>query len=130
MAEEECFFADSQTYELGMGRLSRVAGETFLDWLSLPSELRCLDVGCGTGSFTELLLNRTAPSAISAIDPSAGQITFAKRKPWAGRVDFQAVDEAMRSINYDGYIVLETPVGDDPAADNARNLDFIRKLGV
>ena len=47
-----------------------------------------------------------------------------------GRVDFQAVDEAMRSINYDGYIVLETPVGDDPAADNARNLDFIRKLGV
>ena len=69
MAEEENFFADSQTYELGMGRLSRVAGETFLDWLSLPSGLRILDVGCGTGSFTELLLNRTAPSAISAIDP-------------------------------------------------------------
>ena len=47
-----------------------------------------------------------------------------------GRVDFQSVDEAMRSIKYDGYIVLETPVGDDPAADNAANLEFIRKLGV
>ncbi len=48
-----------------------------------------------------------------------------------GRVDFQAVDEAMREIGYDGYIVLETPVSeDDPAADNARNLAFVRKLGV
>ncbi|MDP6042676.1 MAG: sugar phosphate isomerase/epimerase family protein [Candidatus Latescibacteria bacterium] len=47
-----------------------------------------------------------------------------------GRVDFDAVDAAMREIGYDGYIVLETPVGDDPNADNAKNLAFIRKLGV
>ena len=46
-----------------------------------------------------------------------------------GRVDFAAVDAAMRQIKYDGYIVLETPVGDDPKADNARNLAFIRQLG-
>ena len=92
MAEEENFFADSQTYELGMGRLSRVAGEAFLDWLSLPSGLRCLDVGCGTGSFTKLLLDRTAPSAVSAIDPSEGQVAFAKRKSWASRVDLRVGD--------------------------------------
>lgn len=47
-----------------------------------------------------------------------------------GRVDFADVDAAMREIGYDGWIVLETPVGDDPAADNAKNLAFIRKLGV
>ncbi len=92
MAEEESFFADSRTYELGMGRLSRVAGEVFLDWLSLPSGLRCLDVGCGTGSFTKLLLDRTAPSAVSAIDPSEGQVAFAKRKSWASRVDLRVGD--------------------------------------
>ena len=47
-----------------------------------------------------------------------------------GRVDFDSVDAAMREIGYDGYIVLETPVGDDPNADNAKNLAFIQKLGV
>ena len=46
-----------------------------------------------------------------------------------GGVDFKGVDAAMREIGYDGYIVLETPVGDDPRADNAFNLAFIKKLG-
>ena len=47
-----------------------------------------------------------------------------------GRVDFDSVDAAMREIGYDGYIVLETPSGDDPNADHAKNLAFIKKLGV
>ncbi|MBN1674177.1 MAG: sugar phosphate isomerase/epimerase [Kiritimatiellae bacterium] len=46
-----------------------------------------------------------------------------------GKVDFDAVDAAMRDIRYDGYIVLETPAGDDPKAAHARNLAFVRKLG-
>jgi len=46
-----------------------------------------------------------------------------------GRVDFDGVDAAMREISYDGWIVLETPTGDDPSAANARNLAFVRKLG-
>jgi SAM-dependent methyltransferase len=92
MAEEKNFFADSAAYELGMGRLSRVAGEAFLDWLSLPSGLRILDVGCGTGSFTELLLDRTAPGAVCAIDPSESQVAFARRKPWPGDVTIRTGD--------------------------------------
>jgi sugar phosphate isomerase/epimerase len=47
-----------------------------------------------------------------------------------GTVDFEAVDGAMRAIAYDGWIVLETPVGDDPAASNAANLAFIRRFGA
>jgi ubiquinone/menaquinone biosynthesis C-methylase UbiE len=43
-----------------MGRWNRGAGEAFLDWLSLPNGLRWLDVGCGTGAFTELVLDRNA----------------------------------------------------------------------
>ncbi|MFT5439469.1 MAG: ubiquinone/menaquinone biosynthesis C-methylase UbiE [Alphaproteobacteria bacterium] len=101
MAEEKNFFADSEAYERSMGRLSRVAGEAFLDWLSLPSGLRCLDVGCGTGSFTELWLDRNAPSAMYAIDPSEGQIALAKGKPWASRVDLRVGD------------AMSLPFGDD-----------------
>jgi ubiquinone/menaquinone biosynthesis C-methylase UbiE len=101
MAEAKDFFADSAAYELGMGRCSRIAGKSFLDWLSLPDGLRWLDVGCGTGSFTELVLDRNAPGAISAIDPSEGQIAFANGKPWAGRVDFRQGD------------AMSMPFGDD-----------------
>lgn len=92
MSEAKNFFADSAAYELAMGRCSRVAGKMFLEWLSLPDGLKWLDVGCGTGSFTELVLDRNAPSAIIAIDPSEGQIEFAKGKPWAGAVDFRQGD--------------------------------------
>ena len=47
-----------------------------------------------------------------------------------GRVNFDSVDAAIREIGYDGWIVLETPTGDDPMAANAQNLAFIRKLGI
>ena len=40
---------------------SRFAGEVFLDWLAPPSSLRWIDIGCGTGAFTELLVERCAP---------------------------------------------------------------------
>jgi len=92
MAEAKNFFADSAMYDKAMGRCSRVAGKIFLDWMDLPSGLRWLDVGCGTGSFTELVLDRNAPDIITSIDPSEGQIAFAKGKPWAGRVDFRQGD--------------------------------------
>ncbi len=45
-----------------------------------------------------------------------------------GKVDFKGVSDAIREISYDGYIVLETPTGDDPNAANAQNLEFIKKL--
>jgi len=61
MTETASFFADGQAYERLMGRWSRAAGELFLDWLSLPKGLKWLDVGCGTGAFTELVIPRTSP---------------------------------------------------------------------
>ena len=45
-----------------------------------------------------------------------------------GKVDFKGVSDAIREIGYDGYIVLETPTGDDPNAANAQNLAFIKNL--
>jgi SAM-dependent methyltransferase len=88
MAEAPSFFTDGQAYERLMGRWSRAAGEIFLDWLSLPAGLNWLDVGCGTGAFTELIVERVAPSHVSAIDPAEDQIAYARTRPAAAKVSF------------------------------------------
>ena len=49
-------FDDGAAYERYMGKWSQLAGETFLDWLAPKSGLRWLDVGCGNGAFTEMLV--------------------------------------------------------------------------
>lgn len=92
MAAAENFFSDGEAYEISMGRWSRVAGKEFLDWLSLPSGLRWLDVGCGTGAFTELVRDLSAPSAVSGVDPSEDQIAFARGRPRASCVDYRLGD--------------------------------------
>ena len=89
MTETKSFFTDGVAYERMMGRWSRAAGESFLDWLKLPPNLRWADIGCGTGAFTQLLLARAAPREVRAIDPSADQIAFARTTPAGKTVDFQ-----------------------------------------
>ncbi len=45
-----------------------------------------------------------------------------------GKLDFPAIFAAIRKTGYDGYLILETEAGDDPAANAARNLSFVRSL--
>lgn len=75
-----------------MGRWSRAVGETFLDWLALPKRLSWLDVGCGTGTFTELVIDRCVPSSMCAIDPSESQINYGRSGPVANHVSFRTGD--------------------------------------
>ena len=92
MAETRNPYIDGEAYEQCTGQWSRAAGEIFLDWLSIPGDLRWLDVGCGTGVLTDLIHQRCAPRVIRAIDPSADQIKFAKSRPSAGKVDYRIAD--------------------------------------
>jgi SAM-dependent methyltransferase len=85
MAEQKIRFDDGAAYERAMGTWSRLAGEIFLDWLAPPLGLRWIDVGCGNGAFTELLVERCAPVEVQGIDPSEGQLAFARTRP-ASRV--------------------------------------------
>jgi sugar phosphate isomerase/epimerase len=45
-----------------------------------------------------------------------------------GKLCFPELVATMRKIGFDGYLVLETNAGDDPAANAARNLAFVRSL--
>ena len=85
MAEQQIRFDDGAFYERMMGVWSRLAGEIFLDWVAPAPGLRWVDVGCGNGAFTELIVQRCAPAGVDGVDPSEGQLAFARTRP-ASRV--------------------------------------------
>ena len=80
MPEIRPAFDDADAYERYMGRWSHAIGETFLHWLAPPKDARWLDMGCGTGAFSQVIAERCAPKSLSGIDPSEAQIAFARRK--------------------------------------------------
>jgi SAM-dependent methyltransferase len=92
MTQASSLFTDGAAYERFMGRWSGIAGATFLDWLAAPGGLRWLDVGCGNGAFTEALIARCAPAAVTGIDPSEGQIAYARQRPGAVMAEFRVGD--------------------------------------
>jgi SAM-dependent methyltransferase len=85
-------FDDSAAYERFVGSWGRAAGAVFLDWLAPPAGAHWLDVGCGTGLFTELIVRNCSPAAVFAIDAAAEQINYAGRKPVAEAARFQVAD--------------------------------------
>jgi SAM-dependent methyltransferase len=85
-------FDDGAAYERYMGRWSQLAGETFLDWLAPKSGLRWLDVGCGNGAFTEMLVERCAPLSVQGIDPSEKQLAYARTRPASRVAQFRQGD--------------------------------------
>jgi ubiquinone/menaquinone biosynthesis C-methylase UbiE len=80
MGEIPIRYDDGAAYARMMGVWSRAAGERFLDWLAPPRGLHWIDVGCGTGAFTELLIERCAPLGVEGIDPSDAQLSFARAR--------------------------------------------------
>jgi SAM-dependent methyltransferase len=92
MAEPQIRFNDGAGYERLMGVWSRLVGKIFLDWLAPRAGLRWIDVGCGNGAFTELIVQRCAPAEVSGIDPSEGQLAFARARPTTHIVQFRQGD--------------------------------------
>jgi ubiquinone/menaquinone biosynthesis C-methylase UbiE len=85
-------FADGKAYERLMGRWSRLAGDQFLDWLGMLQGLRWLDVGCGNGAFTEAIIAKAAPAEVTGVDPSEGQLAYARTRPGTKSAQFRQAD--------------------------------------
>jgi ubiquinone/menaquinone biosynthesis C-methylase UbiE len=85
-------FDNGAAYDRYMGRWSELVGAVFLNWLAPKPELRWLDVGCGNGAFTKLIVERCAPRAIHGIDPSEEQLAFARAQPASSIAQFSVGD--------------------------------------
>ncbi len=80
MAESQIRFDDGAAYERMMGAWSRLAGTVFLDWLAPAKGLTWADIGCGNGAFTQLIVERCAPARVFGVDPSPGQLAYARTR--------------------------------------------------
>jgi len=76
-------------YEKFMGRWSTLVAQRFLSWLAIPPDRSWLDVGCGTGTLTKLILETYQPKEIISIDPSSAFISHAQRSTTNSSVHFR-----------------------------------------
>jgi trans-aconitate methyltransferase len=61
---------DGAAYEKFMGQRSRLVGREFIQWLESAEILGWVEVGCGTGAFTQIILDRGQPHQIYGIEPA------------------------------------------------------------
>lgn len=121
-------FTDGAAYEQFMGRWSRAVGTIFLDWLAPPAGARWLEVGCGTGAFTELVLDRCSPAGVIAIDPAVAQIAAARSKPIARRADFRVAEAQNLPFEDGSFDVVATALVIHFIPDRPRALAEMRRV--
>lgn len=129
MTERSVYFDDAAAYEAFMGRWSRSAGAVFLDWVAPPKNARWLDVGCGTGVFTELVVETASPAAVSAVDPAPVQIEHARRQPVGQRVDFQVADAQALPFPDNSFDVVVSALVINFIPDRPKALAEMRRVG-
>jgi SAM-dependent methyltransferase len=91
-AERKDSWAAGERYEPYVGRWSRLVARDFLAWLQAAPQLDWLDVGCGTGALTEVILQESRPRSVMGIDASAGFIAHARAQITDPRVMFDTAD--------------------------------------
>ncbi len=122
-------FSDGAAYERYMGRWSLAAGKVFLDWVAPPTNARWLDVGCGTGVFTELVLDTCTPATVVAVDPSESQIDIARSKPVARRAEFRVADAQELPFQDGAFDVVASSLVINFIPDRFRALAEMRRVG-
>jgi SAM-dependent methyltransferase len=123
MPEAPVNFSDARAYERFMGRWSRAVAPPFLQWLAPRPRARWLDVGCGTGVFTEALVNLCDPVSVIGIDNSAAQIAQASRGPAGRRARFLHGDALHLPFTDASFDVAASALVLNFVADPGRALD-------
>jgi ubiquinone/menaquinone biosynthesis C-methylase UbiE len=128
MADAKAIFNDGAAYERFMGRWSRAVGAVFLEWLAPPKHARWLDVGCGTGAFTELLLGSCSPANVVGVDPFPQQIEYARTLPIARQAEFKVGDATDLPFADASFDVVASALVINFISDRPRGLAEMRRV--
>jgi SAM-dependent methyltransferase len=127
---ERKWFADGEAYESYVGRWSRPIARMFLDWLAPPAGLRWIDVGCGTGALSEIVLAKADPARVIGIEPSEGFLTVAQTNIRDSRVEFRSgnaqslpLEDGEADVVVSGLVLNFVP-------DKKPALDEMRRVAV
>jgi len=85
-------WASGSAYEAYVGRWSRPVARQFVGWVSVEPGRRWLDVGCGTGALTEVVLAVAEPTEVVGIDPSEAHVDHARNQIDDPRAAFEVGD--------------------------------------
>ena len=81
-------WATGAAYEPYVGRWSRLVAREFLGCLGVAPAKQWLDIGCGTGALSQVILDVASPSKVKGVDPSEEFIAFARDQVVDDRVSF------------------------------------------
>ena len=79
-------------YEPYVGRWSRRVAVQLLHWLGVPAGGAWLDVGCGTGALSAVILERAQPREVVGVDPSPYFVSYAQQRLNDPRASFRVGD--------------------------------------
>ncbi len=96
-------WASGESYQLYVGRWSRLVANEFVSWLDASSQKRWLDIGCGTGSLSHAILDLTSPAAVQGVDPSESHVSFAQSTIHDVRVAFSVGRAGSLQIPSDSF---------------------------
>ena len=82
-------WTSGDAYEPYVGRWSRAVAREFLAWLAVSPGGHWLDVGCGTGSLSGVILEESSPTEVVGIDPSAEYVAYASGRVTDSRARFE-----------------------------------------
>jgi SAM-dependent methyltransferase len=99
-------WAAGALYEPYVGRWSRLVAREFLKWLSIPAQKDWLDLGCGTGALTQIILEHGLPNAIKGVDSSVDFMEYAKAYVDSALVTFEVDDAQALSIDSASFDVV------------------------
>jgi SAM-dependent methyltransferase len=74
------FVVAADAYDAFMGRYSVLLARQFADFAGVAPGQRVVDVGCGPGALTSVLVERVGASAVSAVDPSEQFVAAARER--------------------------------------------------
>ncbi len=96
-------WANGAAYEQYVGRWSRLVANEFLAWLDVPARSRWLDVGCGTGGLSQVILQTADPGSVKGIDRSLGYIALAQAAIQDRRAAFDTGDAQALPVEKGSY---------------------------
>jgi SAM-dependent methyltransferase len=74
------FAGSADAYQKFMGRFADPLALRFADFLGVTAGSNALDVGCGPGALTAVLVDRLGASAVTGVDPSLSFVEAVRRR--------------------------------------------------